>query len=121
MGFASRSYGITRFGKNVACYNFVSRSRLNVKDNWSNDMVQFSVRRQFLTHKTLNVLQVYEDTLSGNQLFQVHEIDPLCKIDRIVYREKSRAGWFKEIDSEDYFKKVKSSKQVSPMYVSEGE
>ena len=61
---------------------------------------------------------MYEDTLSGDQLFQVHEIDPLCKIDRIVYREKSRAGWFKEIDSEAYFKKVNSSKQVSPMYVS---
>jgi hypothetical protein len=79
--------------------------------------VQFSVRQQFLTHKTLKVLQVYEDTLSGDQLFQVHEIDPLCKIDRIV-SEKSRAGWFKEIDSKAYFKRVKSSKQVSPMYLS---
>ena len=75
-------------------------------------MVSFSARRRLLTNKALKVLEVYEDTFSGDQLFQVHEIDPQCKIDRIVYREKSRAGWIKEISSEDYFQKVKKSKQA---------
>ena len=76
-------------------------------------MVLLSAHRQLLTHKTLKVLEEYEDTLSGNQLFQVHEIDPFCKIDRVVYREKCRAGWFKEISSEDYFQRVKNLKPVS--------
>ena len=84
-------------------------------------MVVLSARRQLLTHKTLKVLEEYEDTLSGNQLFQVHEIDPFCKIDRIVYREKSRAGWFKEISSEDYFQKVKKLKPVSAAFLSKCE
>jgi hypothetical protein len=56
--------------------------------------------------KMLRVLESYEDRLSGSQLFQIHELDPSYKIDRIVYREKSREGWFKEISSEDYFRKV---------------
>lgn len=56
--------------------------------------------------KMLRVLESFEDMLNGNQLFQIHELDPKYKIDRIVYREKSREGWFKEISSEDYFRKV---------------
>ena len=58
--------------------------------------------------KMLRVLESFEDRLSGSQLFQIHELDPRYKIDRIVYREKSREGWFKEISSEDYFRKVDS-------------
>jgi len=56
--------------------------------------------------KMLRVLESFEDRLSGSQLFQIHELDPSYKIDRIVYREKSREGWFKEISSEDYLRKV---------------
>ena len=47
--------------------------------------------------KTLKVLNVFEDSSSGAQVFQIHEQDPDYKIDRIVYREKSPYGWFKEI------------------------
>ncbi len=56
--------------------------------------------------KMLRVLESFEDMLSGSQLFQIHELDPRYKIDRIVYREKTREGWFKEISSEDYFRKI---------------
>ena len=45
-------------------------------------------------------------------MFQIHEQDPLYKIDRIVYREKSPYGWFKEISSEDYVQKVKNLRPV---------
>jgi hypothetical protein len=58
--------------------------------------------------KTLKILNVFEDCTSGAQVFQIHEQDPLYKIDRIVYREKSPYGWFKEISSEDYLQKVKN-------------
>jgi hypothetical protein len=57
--------------------------------------------------KTLKVLRVFEDSTNGAQVFQIHEQDPQYKIDRIVYREKSPYGWFKEITSEDYLRKVK--------------
>ena len=52
------------------------------------------------------IIEFYEDPSSGKQLFQIHELIPQYKIDRIVYREKSREGWFKEISSQDYFAKV---------------
>jgi hypothetical protein len=54
----------------------------------------------------IEILEFYEDKSSGKQLFQIHELIPQYKIDRIVYREKSREGWFKEISSQDYFTKV---------------
>jgi hypothetical protein len=52
------------------------------------------------------IIELYEDKSTGKQLFQIHELIPQYKIDRIVYREKSREGWFKEISSQDYFSKV---------------
>jgi hypothetical protein len=52
------------------------------------------------------IIESYEDQSSGKQLFRIHELIPQYKIDRIVYREKSREGWFKEISSQDYFRKV---------------
>jgi hypothetical protein len=63
--------------------------------------------------KTLKVLRAFEDTASGTQVFQIHELDPIYKIDRIVYREKSRDGWFKEITREDYFRKVKNLREIA--------
>lgn len=63
--------------------------------------------------KTLKVLEAFEDSVSGAQVFQIHEQDPLYKIDRIVYREKSRDGWFKEISSEDYLQKVKNLRPIA--------
>jgi len=62
--------------------------------------------------KTLKVLNVFEDSASGTQVFQIHEQDPDYKIDRIVYREKSPYGWFKEITSEDYLRKVKHLRPI---------
>jgi hypothetical protein len=53
------------------------------------------------------IIEFYEDKSSGKQLFQIHELIPQYKIDRVVYREKSREGWFKEITSQDYFNKVR--------------
>ena len=55
----------------------------------------------------IEIIESYEDKTSGKQLFQIHEMIPEYKIDRIVYREKSREGWFKEISSQDYFSKVR--------------
>ena len=55
----------------------------------------------------IEIIESYEDKASGKQLFQIHEMIPEYKIDRIVYREKSREGWFKEISSQDYFSKVR--------------
>ena len=62
--------------------------------------------------KSLKVLNVFEDSASGAQVFQIHEQDPDYKIDRIVYREKSPYGWFKEITSEDYLQKVKHLRPI---------
>ena len=62
--------------------------------------------------KTLKVLNVFEDSTSGAQVFQIHEQDPAYKIDRIVYREKSPYGWFKEISSEDYLRKVQNLRPI---------
>ena len=62
--------------------------------------------------KTLKVLRAYEDSTSGFQVFQIHETDPAYKIDRIVYREKSRDGWFREISPEDYVRKVKNLRPI---------
>ena len=62
--------------------------------------------------KTLKILNVFEDRANGTQVFQIHEQDPLYKIDRIVYREKSPYGWFKEISSEDYLQKVKDLQPI---------
>ena len=53
------------------------------------------------------IIESYEDKSSGKQFFQIHELIPQYKIDRSVYREKSRQGWFKEISSQDYFSKVR--------------
>jgi hypothetical protein len=55
----------------------------------------------------VEIIESYEDKSSGKQLFQIHELIPQYKIDRIVYREKSREGWFKEISSQDYFNRVR--------------
>jgi hypothetical protein len=55
----------------------------------------------------IEIIESYEDKSSGKQLFQIHEMIPEYKIDRIVYREKSREGWFREISSQDYFSKVR--------------
>ena len=68
-----------------------------------NQIVQFEARMQ----KSVKILEMHEDTDTRSQLFQIHELDPLYKIDRIVYREKSRYGWFKEISPELYFERVK--------------
>ncbi|PYV92845.1 MAG: hypothetical protein DMG05_03365 [Acidobacteria bacterium] len=72
-------------------------------------MMPFKMRRQLLTQKTMKLLEVHEDPRSGCQLFKIHELDPFCKIDRVVYREKSQSGWFKEISPEDYFQKVRKA------------
>lgn len=61
--------------------------------------------------KMLRVIEIYEDKSSGHQWFQIHEKDPQYKIDRIVYRERSREGWFKEISSEYYLQKVTGLRQ----------
>ena len=61
--------------------------------------------------KILRVIETYEDKSTGHQWFQIQEKDPQYKIDRIVYREKSREGWFKEISSEDYLQKVTGLRQ----------
>ena len=58
--------------------------------------------------KTLKVLNVFEDSTSGAQVFQIHEQDPDYKIDRIVYREKSPAGWFKELSPEVFREKTRN-------------
>jgi hypothetical protein len=63
------------------------------------------------------IIGCYEDSSNGRQLFQIHEMIPQYKIDRIVYREKSREGWFKEISSQDYFSKL-SQESVHPIRVS---
>jgi hypothetical protein len=63
--------------------------------------------------KTLKVLCAFEDANSGAQVFQIHEQDPEYKIDRIVYREKSPYGWFKEISSEDYLQRVKNLRPIA--------
>ena len=59
-----------------------------------------------LMKEQTEIIEFYEDRSTGKQLFQIHELIPQYKIDRIVYREKSREGWFKEISSQDYFSKV---------------
>ena len=59
-----------------------------------------------LMKEQTEIIEFYEDISTGRQLFQIHELIPQYKIDRIVYREKSREGWFKEISSQDYFSKV---------------
>jgi len=64
--------------------------------------------------KSVKILEVHEDSDTRSQLFQIHELDPLYKIDRIVYREKSREGWFKEISPELYFERVKKLGTVVP-------
>ncbi|HVN80382.1 MAG TPA: hypothetical protein VMW38_15405 [Terriglobia bacterium] len=61
--------------------------------------------------KTLTVIEIHEDKASGHQWFQIHEEDPQYKIDRIVYRERSREGWFKEISPDDYLRKVNALRQ----------
>ena len=68
--------------------------------------------RAVCMQKSLKVLNVFEDSTSGAQVFQIHEQDPDYKIDRIVYREKSPYGWFKEITSEDYLRKVKHLRPI---------
>jgi len=65
--------------------------------------------------KSVKILEMHEDSTTRSQLFQIHELDPLYKIDRIVYREKSREGWFKEISSELYFERVKNLGTVSSL------
>jgi hypothetical protein len=73
---------------------------------------RFSVPRmalqkgKVLMKEQTEIIEFYEDKSTGKQLFQIHELIPQHKIDRIVYREKSREGWFKEISSQDYFSKV---------------
>jgi hypothetical protein len=47
-----------------------------------------------------------ENKQLGIQYFEIHEVDPTYKIDRIVYREKSRTGWFKELSAEVFKEKT---------------
>jgi hypothetical protein len=65
-----------------------------------------SQKGNVLMKEQTEIIEFYEDKSTGKQLFQIHELIPQYKIDRIVYREKSREGWFKEISSQDYFSKV---------------
>jgi hypothetical protein len=47
-----------------------------------------------------------ENKQLGIQYFEIHEVDPTYRIDRIVYREKSPSGWFKELTHEAFEKKT---------------
>jgi hypothetical protein len=63
--------------------------------------------------KTVRVIETFEDKASGHQWFKIHEKDPLYRVDRIVYRERSREGWFKEISLEDYLQRITDLRQTS--------
>ncbi len=84
-------------------------------------LASFRSRRELLHHKTLRVVEAYEDAVTGCHLLQIHELDPLYKIDRIVYRERSREGWFKEISPQDYFRKVTKLREGSSPSPGRGE
>lgn len=56
--------------------------------------------------KQVQILNMRENKQLGTQYFEIHEVDPTYKIDRIVYREKSRTGWFKELSAEVFREKT---------------
>jgi hypothetical protein len=58
--------------------------------------------------KQVQILNMRENKELGIQYFEIHEVDPTYKIDRIVYREKSRAGWFKELSPEVFREKTEN-------------
>jgi hypothetical protein len=60
-----------------------------------------------LMHKQVQILDMRENKQLGIQYFEIHEVDPAYKIDRIVYREKSRSGWFKELTPELFREKTR--------------
>ena len=57
--------------------------------------------------KQVQILNVRENKQLGTQYYEIHEVDPTYKIDRIVYRERSRTGWFKEISAEVFKAKTR--------------
>ena len=56
--------------------------------------------------KQVQILNMRENKQLGIQYFEIHEVAPTYKIDRIVYREKSRTGWFKELSAEVFKEKT---------------
>jgi hypothetical protein len=58
--------------------------------------------------KKVQILTMRENKQLGIQYFEIHEVDPDYKIDRIVYREKSPAGWFKELTPEVFKEKTRN-------------
>jgi len=67
--------------------------------------------------KQVQILNMRENKQLGTQYFEIHEVDPTYKIDRIVYREKSRTGWFKELSAEVFKEKtqhLQSQSQCPP-------
>ena len=58
--------------------------------------------------KQVQIMQMKENKSLGIQYFEIHEMDPAYKIDRIVYREKSRSGWFKELTPELFEEKTQN-------------
>ena len=58
--------------------------------------------------KQVQIVDMRENKQLGTQYFEIHEIDPTYKIDRIVYREKSRSGWFKELTPELFKEKTRN-------------
>jgi hypothetical protein len=61
-----------------------------------------------LMFKQVQILTMRENKQLGIQYFEIHEVDPDYKIDRIVYREKSPAGWFKELTPEVFREKTRN-------------
>ena len=59
-------------------------------------------------NKTVEILKMRENKKLGTQYFEIHEVDPAYKIDRIVYREKNASGWFKELSPEVFQEKVRN-------------
>jgi hypothetical protein len=62
--------------------------------------------RSRLMLKQVQILNMRENKQLGIQYFEIHEVDPTYKIDRIVYREKSPTGWFKELSAEVFKEKT---------------
>jgi hypothetical protein len=58
--------------------------------------------------KQVQIINIRENKQLGTQYFEIHETDPAYKIDRIVYREKSPSGWFKELTPEVFREKTQN-------------
>ncbi len=59
-------------------------------------------------HKQVEIITMRENKQLGVQYFEIHEVDPAYNIDRIVYREKSSSGWFKELTPEVFKEKTQN-------------